>query len=77
MCLVLNLAKMAKVGISNAAMEETHNQIRNQSVDVGDVKKQLFEFPGHHNVKAAMVIHPAMLCVNYMATAFLATMAQH
>jgi len=66
MCLVLNMAKMAKGGFSCAAMEETQFLIKKPQAKVQEEKKWGVEFPGHKNVTAAMEIHLAMLRENHM-----------
>ena len=43
----LNMAKMAKQGISRAAIEETKYLIKNPRAEVREEKKRGVEFPGH------------------------------
>jgi hypothetical protein len=64
MRLALNMAKMAKGGISRAAIEETQQLIKKPRAEVREEKKRGVEFPGHNKVKAAIEIHPAMVCEN-------------
>ena len=64
MRLALNMAKMAKGGISRAAIEETQQLIKKPRAEVREEKKQGVEFPGHNKVKAAIQRHPAMLRQN-------------
>jgi hypothetical protein len=64
MRLVLNMAKMAKEGVSRAAIEETKYRIKKTRAEVREEKQQGVEFPGHNKVKAAIQRHPGMLRYN-------------
>jgi len=64
MRLVLNMAEMAKEGISRAAIEETKYLIKKLRAEVREEKKRGVECPGHKKVKAAIQRHPAMLRQN-------------
>jgi hypothetical protein len=64
MRLALNMAKMAKGGISRAAVEETQYLIKKPRSEVREEKKWVVEFSGHNKVKAAIARHPAMLRQN-------------
>ena len=64
MCLVLNMAKVAKGGFSRSAVEETQFLIKEPRAEVCEEKKRGVEFPGHKHVKAAMERHPAILLEN-------------
>jgi len=57
MRLALNMAKMAKEGISCAAIEKTKYLIRKPRAEVRKEKKRGVEFPGHKKVKAAIQRH--------------------
>src|SRR5882757_11045777 len=61
MRLALNMAKMAKEGVSRAAIEETKYLIKKPRAEVREEKKRGVEFHGHKQVKAAIQRHPAML----------------
>jgi len=54
MLLALNMAKMAKGGISRTAIEETQHLIEKPVADVQQDTKWGVEFPGHGKVKAAI-----------------------
>jgi hypothetical protein len=60
----LNMAAMAKRGISRAAVEETQYLIKKPRAEAREEKKRGVEFPGHNKVKAATARHPAMLRQN-------------
>ena len=64
MRLPLNIAKMAKGGISCAAIEETQQLIKKPCAEVWEEKKWGVEFPGHQKVKAGIESHPAMVYKN-------------
>ena len=64
MRLALNMAKMAKGGISRAAIEETQQLIKKPRTEVREEMKRGVEFPGHNKVKAAIEKHPAMVREN-------------
>ena len=64
MRLVLNMAEMAKEGISRAAIEEMNYLIKKLRTEVREEKKRGVECPGHKKVKAAIQRHPAMLRQN-------------
>jgi len=66
MRLALNMAKMAKVGVLCAAMEETKFLIEKPRAEVREDKMRGVKFLGHQNVNAAMEQHPAMLWENLM-----------
>ena len=61
MRLALNMAKMAKEGVSRAAIEETRYLIKKPHAKVREEKKRGVEFPGHNKVDAAIQRHPAMV----------------
>jgi hypothetical protein len=67
MRLALNMATMAKGGISRAAIQETQQLIEKPRADVREGKKRGVEFPGHQKVRAAMERHPAMVYKNHTA----------
>jgi hypothetical protein len=67
MRLALNMAKMAKVGISHSAIEETKCLIKKPRAEVREENQWGAEFPGHKKVKAAIQRHPAMLRQNQMS----------
>jgi len=60
MHLALNIAKMAKVGFSHAAIEEMQFLIRKPQVEVRQEKKRGVDISGHQYMKAVMERHPAM-----------------
>jgi hypothetical protein len=62
MRLALNMAKMAKEGISRAVLEETKYLIKKPRAEFREEMKWDVQFPGHKKVKAAIQRHPAMLC---------------
>ena len=64
MHLALNMAKMAKGGISRAAIEETQQLIKKPRAEVREEKMRGVEFPGHNKVKAVIERHPAMVREN-------------
>jgi hypothetical protein len=64
MRLALNMAKMAKGGISRAAIEETQQLIKKPRAEVQEENKRGVEFPGHNKVKAAIERHPAKVREN-------------
>jgi len=59
MHLALNMAKMAKGGISRAAIEETQQLIKKPLTEVREEKKRGVGFPGHTKVMAAIERHLA------------------
>jgi len=61
MRVALNMAQMAKEGVSRAAIEETKYLIEKQRAKVREEMKRSVDFPGHKQVKAARQRHPAML----------------
>jgi len=61
MRLALNMAKMAKWGVSRAAIEETQVLVKKPSAEVREEKMRGVEFQWHTNVKAAMERHQAIL----------------
>ena len=61
MHLALNMAIMAKDGVSRAAMEETKYLIKKPRAEVRAQQTKSVEFPGHKKVQAAIKRHPAML----------------
>jgi hypothetical protein len=65
MRLAFNMAKMAKVGFSRAAVEETQSQIKKPRAKDREEKKRGVEFPGHTQVNAAIGRHPARLHQNH------------
>jgi len=64
MRLALNMAKMAKGGISRTAIEETQQLIKKPRAEVREEKKWGVEFPGHNKAKAAIERHPGMVREN-------------
>jgi len=62
--LASNMAKMAKGGLSRAAIDEMQQLIKKPRTEVRDEKKWGVEFPGHNKVKAAFESHPAMVREN-------------
>ena len=68
MRLALNMAKMAKEGVSRATIKEMKYLIQNQHAEVREEKKRGVEFPGHKTVKAVIQRHPAMLRQNQTAS---------
>jgi hypothetical protein len=64
MCLVLNMAKMAKDGFSHAAIEDTKYLIKKPCAEVREGQKRGVEFPGHKKMKTAIQRYPAMLRQN-------------
>jgi hypothetical protein len=64
MHLALNMAKMAKGGISHAAIKEMEQLIKKPCTEVREEKKRGVEFPGHQMVKAAIQTHLAMVYKN-------------
>jgi len=65
--LAFNMAKMAKGGFSQAAIEETQQLIKNPLAEVWEAKEQGVLFPGHNKVEAAIQRHLAMVCGNQKA----------
>jgi hypothetical protein len=61
MCLVMNMAKMAKGGFARTAVQEMEYLIEKPHVTVREQKKWGVEFSGPEKVKAAIVRHSAML----------------
>ena len=64
MRLPLNMAKMAKGGISRTAIGETQQLIKNPRAEVREEKKRGVEFPGHNKVMAAIERHPTIVREN-------------
>jgi len=64
MCVALNMAKMAKGGLSRAAREEAQQLITKPCAVVWEEKMRGVEFPGHRKVKASIERHPAMVYEN-------------
>ena len=60
MHLALNMAKMAKGGFSQAAIQQTHFLINTPWAEVREKEKYGVEFAGNNYVKAAMERHLAM-----------------
>jgi hypothetical protein len=69
------MPKIAKGGISRAAIEETQQLIRKPRAKVREEKKPGAEFPGHNKAKAVIERHPAMFAKIKRTAAFLANMA--
>jgi hypothetical protein len=67
MGLAFNMAKMAKGGLSRAAIEETQQLSKKPRAEVREEKKLEVEFPGHQKAKAAMERHPATVYKNHTA----------
>jgi len=65
MRLALNMAKMAKWGLSCAAIEESQYLIKELCAEVCGEQKREVEFPGHRKAKAPIESHPAMVCKNW------------
>ena len=61
LCLLLNMAKMAKEGFLRAAIEDTKYLTKKPWTEVREEKKRGVEFPAHKKVNAAIQRHPAML----------------
>ena len=66
MRLALNIAKMAKGGLSHTAIEETQFLIKKPWAEASQEKRWGVEFPRHDNVKAAIERHPAMVRDNQL-----------
>jgi hypothetical protein len=64
MRLALNMGKMAKGGISRAAIEEMQQLINKPRTEVRAEMKLGVEFPGHNKMKTAIERHPAMVHEN-------------
>jgi hypothetical protein len=64
MRLALNMAKMAKGGISRGAIKEMQQLIKKPCTEVREEQKRGVEFPGHQMVKAAIKTHLAMVIKN-------------
>jgi hypothetical protein len=64
MRLALNMAKMAKGGISRAAIEETQQLNKKPRAEVREEKKRGVEFPRHNKVNTAIERHQAMVREN-------------
>jgi hypothetical protein len=67
MRLLLNMAKMAKGGFSDAEIEETQDLIRKPHTNLRAETKRAVEFTGHKKVKVAIECYPAMVCKNHSA----------
>jgi len=66
MRLALNLAKIAKGGISHTTIEEEQQLIKKPRAEVQEKKKWGVESPRRNKVKAAIELHPAMVGENQM-----------
>jgi len=66
MWLAFKLAKMAKVGILHADIEEMHYLIKKRHAKVREEMIWGVEFPGHRKLKAPIERHTAMVCENAM-----------
>jgi len=75
MRLALNMATMAKGGISSAAIEETHYLIKKPRTEVREEKMRGVEFLGHKKVRAAMKDTQLCFAKTTQRDAFLAIMA--
>jgi hypothetical protein len=64
MGLALNMAKIAKGGISHAGIETTQQLIKKPRAQVQEEKKRGIEFPRYNKVKTAIERHPAMVRKN-------------
>jgi hypothetical protein len=64
MRLALNMAKMAKGGISCAAIEEMQQLVKKPCAEVREEKKPGVEIPAHNKVKAVIERHPATVRKN-------------
>jgi hypothetical protein len=62
----LSMAKLAKGGLSRAAIEEREQLIKKPRAIVRAAMKRGVQFPGHNKVKAAIERHPEMVQVNQM-----------
>jgi hypothetical protein len=67
-CLVLNMAKMAKEGFSRAVIEDTYSFIKKPRAVVREEKMRGVVFPGHQQVKAGIQRHLAMLRENHTSS---------
>jgi len=67
MRLALNIAKMAKGGLSHTAIDETKFLIKNPCAKVQEQKKLGVESPGNNKLKDAIQRHPALLRQNQTA----------
>jgi len=70
MLLALNMAKMAKEGITRAAIEEKKYLIKKPSADVRAEKMLGVEFPGYKKVLTVIQRDPAMRFQNQMSGSF-------
>jgi len=64
MRLALNMAKMAKGGISRGTREETQQLSKKPHADIREEKMRGVEYPGHNKVKLASERHTAMVREN-------------
>jgi hypothetical protein len=67
MCLVLNMARIAKGDFSRDAIEETKYLIKKPRAKVHEEQKRGVECLGHNKVTAAIQRHPAILRHNQMS----------
>jgi len=65
MRLAFNIAKMAKGGLSRAAIEETQYLIKKPPAQVWEEMKSGIQFPGERKVKAAIEWHLALVYENH------------
>jgi hypothetical protein len=68
MCLAMNMAKMAKEGLSLATIEEMKYMIKTPRIDAQEQKKGEVVFRGHTTVKDAIERHLAILCHNQVSS---------
>ena len=61
MRLALNMAKIAKGGLSPAAIKETQHRIQKPHAKVSEEKKWRVEFPAYGKVTTGLERHPAMV----------------
>jgi len=76
MRLALNVAKMAKRGLSCTVIKEMHHLIKKRRAKVREEKTRGVQFPGDKKVKEAIESYPALFMKIEQTSAFLAKMAQ-
>jgi len=65
MRLAMNMAKVAKEGVSRAGIEETQQIIQEPHTEVRQEKKRGVGFPGHNKMKAVIERHPSLVRENH------------
>lgn len=65
MCLVSNIAKIAKGDFSHASIENMQYLSKNSHPKVQEEQQRGVEFPGHRKVKAERDRHLAMISENH------------